>query len=735
MELALSGLISLIQLTVVLAAGQVISKRILEQRGLFERVVYGVGISLFIVPTISLMAAWATGLPLSNLVIMSVCLCSLLITKPWRAGKLPSCTRGEIYSLIVSALAAIVLVFVTEFHPSPGGFFFDPCLHRAALFLHEFGRDASAWTIHQPEFGDISFVLPRQDGPVFGFYSMMAAQRPANGAVVATFYSTTGGGGPVVVAILSYFAICGAATMIAFYLLESWTKASTVGITTLIGLHGLIGYMVNETTFALIAGMLFLAVLISKGQTRSFAVMGGVFFAFAIGSRIAAVSWLPSVVLFLLGKRRPMISTLILGLALGLAPWIAINTVLRGNPFYYPNADEAQVEHTILGWGFTFRPLGWPFFDLVRAKGHILPPLILLPILTIRSMGSFILGAALIGFGFLPRKEKKLFISVVLWIIPITIFLHVLAYIDSEKASWLLLAAPTLPVGLAGFIGWMEGSTKWKIGILAVLTATLAFVPRLLASFDVPIDPRTYEIIEPEEPLRDIHVRYGDKWRAELSRPALLPSFQDAPEPGRILQMLVPPDETDTLKSGRTVLMLENLNGLVQASFQMQTTKEFPELLGGVKADATAHPTRARFLLVKGEFSEQVQVTVLGHITEGEPASRPDFLRIEIDSGSGPRKPRYVAFLIIRPWELEKEPESTEVMVDNHIIALHAIGYEYEKDGARRFFPSLLTNLPVQAIPSNSGEYEGWRYRWVAYGEGVSEGTTGEVMSLLPVVW
>ena len=87
---------------------------------------------------------------------------------------------------------------------------------------------------------------------------------------------------------------------------------------------------------------------------------------------------------------------------------------------------------------FEFRPLNWPFYDeLIRTPDHSLPPLLLLPLLVLRSTGSALVAATLLGFVTCFVKPRSISHGLVAlaWAGPIVCFLLVLAYNDYEKAS------------------------------------------------------------------------------------------------------------------------------------------------------------------------------------------------------------------------------------------------------------------------------------------------------------
>jgi hypothetical protein len=718
-------LAALAQACVVLAAGVCVVRRLVAGASLAEIAIQGVGISLTIVPTAAFCAAWLLGLPLAAPVVVGICLALVLACRPWSLPAIGRAGRAETVSLALLAAAAIVLLAVTDFHPPEGGFFFDLCLHRAALFLHEFARGAgSGWTIRQQDLGDITYVLPRQDGPVFGFYSVMAAQRPADGAVVATFFALSDGAGPALVSVLFFFAIAGGGFLVASRFVGSGPIRVAVGIATLAGVHGLSAYMVNETVFAMTAGLLLLAWLLRPGLAPAAGALAGALFGFAVGGRVAAASWVAAVAVLLAGRGRTTKVALATGFAVSVAPWLAVNWFLRGNPFYYPNTDDALVQHQVMGLSFAFRPLNWPLHEtLVRVPGHVLPPLLLLPVLAIRSLGSVLAGIAATGLAVVAFRERRLAVGLVLWALPVAVFLHLLAYLDGEKASWLLLAAPVLPVGLASFVRGLATGWRRRAAAVASLAVGLAFVPRLLAGIDVPEDPRPYRIIEPNTPERDIHVRYGDAWRSELSKPAILPGLNDVPPGYRLLATLLSVRPERSFESGRVALMLENLDGPVSAEFSMDASRDPPPLLPpDIEASRTVpprEPTRARFVLLEVMASPRPRVAVDGWIVENRRSDEAprDFLRIDIDPGPEPHERMYLGLIILRPWDLDTAPEPTEIRVGGVPVALRGVGYEFESDaGQTRFYPSVLTNLAVPEQPAVSGETredgETWRYRW-----------------------
>jgi hypothetical protein len=513
-----------------------------------------------------------------------------------------------------------------------------------------------------------------------------------------------------------------------------------IGVTTLAALHGLAAYMVNGSTFALAAGMLSLWFLLREPATVGGGIAAGFFAGFGVGSRLAALAWIPALTALSWSQPRRVRIALWAAFAASVAPWLAASWVLRGNPFFHPVGPDSLATNEFLGIEFRSWPLDWPFTDaLVRAPGQILPPILLVPILVIRSMGGVVLAAAMIGLARLLRQRTGW--GLLLWALPVSA-LACLAYIDDEKASWILIGMPVVPVALASFASFARSRGPWRTAAwLAPLAAALALAPAWLAGVESGVDSRDYRVVGPNFPAGSIHVRYGDAWHEALARAAVLPRLQDVAVPPATLASLTPSVQEERFSSGALAVVLQDWDG----PFDVETPvvpdfdrAPLPEP-GRLLHPANAPGTNGMTAVVLGlPVSSDARLRVAGSF-DGDTGRGGGDVRVEIDPGSPPHRLGFVSFLLDREGTVERPMAVPLVSVAGRTVATRAAGRAWESpSGARVFNPVLVTNLPLPPQPGSAGDAdiggEKWHWSWTVAGPGGLPDAADAGLPVLPFV-
>lgn len=620
----------------VLLPGWLLARRLLPGVGPLESSVFAVLFGLSVVPTLAFCALWAFGVPLTTALIVGLGLGLGLLTQPWRLQReiAKSTDRTELALTVALALCAGLLVTATESRATYGLELFEPCLHQTALYLHE--SASAGWTLFDPVSGEhLTHVFAHGTDRGFGLRDMLDDQRPANGAVMGVAMTLVGSVAPELLAWLVFFAIAGAATLVAREVMTDPvdpTLSALCGVATLLGLHGLIAYMVNETTFAFAAGLGALALALrSRADARApLTWLGcGVLLGFAIGSRLTAALWLLPIALL-----RPRPLALALGLSAGV-PWLAISAVLTGDPFYYPSPEGTLVPHDLLGFTLDARPLNWPVHDqLLRHADALLPPLVQVPLAWLRSLGGLLAVAAAAGVWHL-RASPRLVGSLLLWVLPAAIPLTLLAYLDYEKTSWLLLAAPPLPMALAAFAERVANSPV-RHGLAWILAGALAgLLPAALATLDVPEDDRGYAVVSPDI---EATPRSEADLRERLAAWAPLPDLHDVTHPSHFWRGLFARPGAP-FRSGAIVLWQAHEDPLVLS---------FP-----VEAPTTPPPPAPNLQIEpfdRAEVHEGTLAVALALDTSPRPhltvTEREHRFQVWVDPGPEPHTRRHIHFMI-----------------------------------------------------------------------------------------
>ena len=686
----------------IVLPGYCLARRLIRSADLVESAVYTAALGLIAVPTVTFVAAWAFGLPFNRPLVLGAALGIALLCRPWSMPEAPRATGGQILALGVLVIAAFALLQLTYIRAGSGLKFFKPCLHLIALFLQQ--HDGSGWTLYDPEMiRHVTHVLHHPSSPALGLEPIIGDQRVTNGSVLAVVLVLSGRAGIELTTLLLYMIIAGGGAMVARAKVGSMPARIAVGLATLVGLHQLMAYMVNETVFALAAGLMVLALLVRDEAGPKELGAAGLFLGFAVGSHLGALLWVLPVGLMLKGlpwRSRLAATGAFVGSVL---PWLLVPAILEGNPFFYPSPEDSMVEHTLFGWTFLFRPLNWPFYEeLVRAPGHRLPALLLLPVRVLRSAGSLLSAAMLVGFGMLWRRDRRISHGwlVTAWAAPMAIFLHGLVYTDYEKATWLLLGAPVAPLMLAGFVkeSLTRGNRALVFAAWALLAVVLAFLPHWLSRVEVGVDKRAYAIVPPNFMPE---VRSEEEERRNLGRMALMPSLQSGGQGSALWDSLTNALGGEPFQSGSIVVWLDQRDPQ-NLMFQVHTTQEEPTLPDITSTDPDDWVEVDDEVVLAVHIRIPAAQTATVHIQKEQ-----SHFQVMIDPGPLPHEPRYISFLVDDHWN--EEFNGVAVEVSGMPLPVRCLGYLVRSEDEEVHFrdPRLVTNLPVPLEPLTSG--------WVLY--------------------
>ena len=711
----MSALLALALLTCgVLLPGHCLARRLLPASDLLERVVFGAGLGLTLVPAGVFVLAWILEQAFTPVLVLLVALGIVVACRPWSFAPARRASPAHALAVLILLAVSSSLLAFTQLWAGSGQELFTPCLYEGALAMNQ--HDASGWALYDPHLGRfVTHVMSHRSAPVLGLQGLYDATRPANSAILAVLLLLMGRAGVEMTAVLFFFTIGGAAALVARACLTSVAAGVAVGVATLVGMHGLIDYMVNETTFALGAGLLVLAALVRPGRGAKELVVVGALLGFAVGSRMAALAWLLPV--WLATRRAPRREQLAAAGAFGVSvlPWLVVPALLKGDPFYHHFGPSTLVSHSLLGFELVTRPLNWPVHgELVRAPGHLLPPLLLLPVLTLRSAGSLLVSATLVGAALLWRKEHRaphawVFLT---WMAPITALLLLLAHIDSEKASWLLLGAPVLPLALACFLAALgrrearrQGLAAWAVwAAWGSLAALLAFAPGWLTRVELPEDPRGYAITPPiEEGLQlDAASR-----RRELGRLALLPSLQEASSSDEraLVDSLLHAGGGEAFGSGDIVVWLPDSDS-GEVTFPVRATSGDSatfDLWPQLPLDLVAGEAQPLFYVhLRLATAPEAMVTI---------AKRHGAYRIAIAAGAPPHAERTLSFLVDN--RTAANFDGLELSVDGRPLPVRRMGYVLRGGGLEAAYRDLrlvtnvaeLRELPPRLRARAEGDY------------------------------
>lgn len=681
--------------------GLAIAKRLLKSPSTIELVVSSCGFGLLATPTLTFAVTWALGIPFSIPVIFLVAIFIVVCCRPWKIPKQVTTTRDELIALGFLFLACILLLQVTEFRAVRPFRFLECCLHSVAAYL---------WLDEPPMFqlpdprwpSEVTYVLSRPAGPVFGLGLWIAEQRPMNGAIVAVAMLLAGRAGIELLSLLVFFTIGGAFTLSARAFLKTWLQCAFAGVVTLVGLHGLIAYMLNESSFALAFSALALALMLRHEPDRLCWLGIGFLFGGAIGSRMSALPVAAGAVISLLTERRRQASLIvILGAVSAALPWFLTYLLLTGNPFFH-TSDHLQIEHSVLGFSFRFRPLNWPFFEkVVRPPSDALPPLFYVPVKIMVSAGSIFVAAGIIGFARMWRTHRHLFVLTLLWAFPLCVFMMLLADLDYEKLSWIIVALPVVALAIGSFVAAIHASVRRVLAIWVTLSAVLAFFPMAFFKMDIELDPRHLPLYVPD----------GDAFNPQsleepvdtLMRPAILPSFQKVETPSFLIESLLLPRTPGAIPPKHVFVRLDGredteISFPIATSLVVPTPPEIPRL---------EPKSLLQFVNMQTLFVLQVESS---SVAEVRVRSTHDVLHIAITSGPPPHAKRFLYFLLDeqRSDDAEWGISAGDIVVelDGKRLETNLLGYRLTKDQSTRDIFVLVTNLKTPPQPATNGAFQ-----------------------------
>ena len=714
----MSALLALLAILAgLILPGYCLTRRLFDAPDLLETSVYSVGLGLATVPAVVFVAAWAMSGPFTLSMVFGAALAIVVTCAPWRPTEAGRATRSQLVAVLGLVATALLLLQLTEVRAGTSLRMFGPCLQVTALHLAQ--HDGAGWSLFDPALGHhVTHVLSHVSAPVLGLENLLEVQRPLNGAVVAVTLLLAGRAGLELTTLLVFFALAGGATLVARTHLASLPRGLAVGIVTLVGMHGLVAYMINETTFALMGGLLLLASLVREGRRAGELVAAGLVLGFATGSRLAALAWIVPVLILAKGTPRRAWLPGLVAFALSVLPWLLVPWIAKGTPFFHPISPTSLVEHDLLGFTFRFRPLNWPFVDeLVRAPGHALPSLLLLPVFALRSAGSALVAATLLGFvaTFLRPRSVSHGLAALGWAAPILCFLHVLTYTDYEKASWMLLAAPVVPLLLARFVAFVQSRRwTWLLPSWAALTVVLSLVPGWLAWVELPRDTRPYEIATPDEERTPTTLT---EQRGALDSVTVLPCLQRVEHESALWRSLVEAGGGQSFRSGAIGVVLDEF-ARNDVRFPVHTTLEKTQTVDFLAVEPFDHLEGTLAGSCTGRFEVQLRLPASGTVGVRLSGER-RHLTIEVDPGPEPRELRYVAFVVFAEWE--RFPlESVRVKVGDEDLPVRLLGHtivtadpsgetESSEDTALR----IVTNLPTPPAPP---PYQEVRFGPLVYG-------------------
>ncbi len=689
------------------APGYFLTRRLLRDADLTERWVLAAGTGFFAVPALVFVVAWALASEFSSALVLGAAAGIVVACRPWRLPALGDEQRRKEGLLVLGALlaGAVVVLCLTEVRFGDTFGFFHPCLHELAGYLGD--HDGNGWILFDPDTGrHVTHVIRHYSQPVLGVEYVINNQRLTNSSVVACAMVLSGRASLDLLSLHTFFVIAGGGYLMARRLLRSELARTAVGLLTLAGAHGLIAFMVNETAFAFAVGLLVLALLCRGSLGARELVLTGMLLGTALGSRMAALAWLLPVAVLL--RQRPARTWVAPALAfvLSAAPWLVGRWWVTGSPFSHTGEDGANIEHTLLGLSFVFRPLNWPFLDsLMAPPNDVLPPMLLVPLAAIRSMGACLAAASLVGLAYLLRAHRTLAVVSLLWALPVSLFLLVQAYIDYEKTSWLLLGASVLPWSLAAF-GAALAEKGPRLPALAgwlALAAILAFLPGWAAGVRLETDEREFVIVEPQiAPAPQAE----EARREELGRVQLLPSFNEVKHRTTILESLADAG-AEPFRSGQIVawdalydhkVYLPRtayakappgmMDGVEEFTFPIRTAEKTEELPDPFEAAAFSDLFKWQDI-----FAVDLRLPV-GPVAEVRMHWREDGTVINVKPGPGPHLPRRVAFYVVYADEFPR----VWVYSGGAAVPVRRQGYNVRMDSGRASYRDLrlVTNVAVR---------------------------------------
>ena len=282
-------------------------------------------------------------------------------------------------------------------------------------------------------------------------------------------------------------------------------------------------YLLTDPLFAFVLSASVLHIVLFERGVRP-ALVAGLLLGMLLGVRDVSVLLVPAALYALAGQRRwrAAVIALAIGALLSALPWLYWHQYAYGTPF----TTEAVTKHTyiepfdysILGVDFRLPVLmNWPLHDsVVRTPVYPFPVFVLLPLVVAATLGWPLVAMVLPGLKELVGSDRRALKVLIIWVLPLWIFLSVQENWNEPRMGLLLLVMPALT---AVALGGLRRAYQWPELVAVGLVAIVTFAA-VVQGYDVPPDPRwskVNRIITPPDPDELTHHKLA------LTSPHLLP--------------------------------------------------------------------------------------------------------------------------------------------------------------------------------------------------------------------
>ena len=268
------------------------------------------------------------------------------------------------------------------------------------------------------------------------------------------------------------------------------------------------------------------------------------------GIRNESILFLPAIIykLFISSpKKGREITLFFLGSLITIAPILYWNKYAFGNPFMHPTQFHSLggfrpvFEHNFLFWKFDFNGmLNWPFYHkIIRTPFFCFPTFLLLPLTLASSLGIIIFSLIFTGAINLFKRNRQLFIFLMLWFLPMYLLLSVMENWSNLKMTFLLmLFSPLIIFIAAGLKGLFSKETlKSNLAGIILLSIAVFILVKTLAFSDFEVDQRWYERFP--RAVEGKNISYiGDDLRTKKEDPAELLAQKKILTQGNLLPRL-----------------------------------------------------------------------------------------------------------------------------------------------------------------------------------------------------
>ena len=253
-------------------------------------------------------------------------------------------------------------------------------------------------------------------------------------------------------------------------------------------------------------GMMFISFLIYLilSKNTSWLLIGIIYGIFG-GVRNEGILFLPAILFFIFtsGQNRTRAFLLFLGGAfIAILPILYWNHFAFGNILMHPTQFKGlegfrpTFQHQLLFWRFNFNGMfNWPLYSqIVRTPYFAFPVFLFLPLLLINSFGIILITFMLNGLIQALKDRLRIFIFLILWLLPIYILISAMENWSELKTTFILLCLNPIIIFMA--LGLKEltsniTSKKYIIRTICIMAIIWSAV-RLLILCDFPADPRWY---------------------------------------------------------------------------------------------------------------------------------------------------------------------------------------------------------------------------------------------------